>query len=59
MDAIRPIDSANILNQSLAVPQPALLSETESERNYAHFELNGASILAASIGLGAHVDFWA
>jgi hypothetical protein len=56
MSSIAPTSSANLLAVSQIVPQPLLPADTTLDRNETYFELENASILAASIGLGVHFD---
>ena len=54
---VEPVNSSNLLAQAAVVPQPLLPADTAAERNYVYFELDNAATLAASVGLGVHVDF--
>ena len=59
MSTVGPVNDSNVLAQSAIVPQPLLVADTKLERTDTYFELDNAAILAASIGLGIHIDTFA
>jgi hypothetical protein len=58
MSAIGQVGDGNVLLSSVTIaPVPPVQPPIQSA--YAQFELGNASILAAALGLGIHVDAWA
>jgi hypothetical protein len=58
MSTIGQIGDGNLLVSSVTIaPVPPIQPPLQSE--YARFETENASILAASLGLGTNIDAWA
>lgn len=58
MSTIGQVGDGNLLVSSMAL-SPVSAVQPQLQTEFARFEDDNASILAASLGLGVHIDTWA